>query len=105
MTSTYSYYTTLRQNIGGFTIQIHRVTDNYKLGGLLMQFNDREVFENLPTNLNNYFSWSGIEIKKYIKKKGIRGHVLCTWRIYSEKRATLAIDCNSDKNLDAPVYE
>jgi hypothetical protein len=79
MLTSYEYYTQFRKEHNAFTIVIERV-EKSQCKGILLTFKDSEVFNELPENLGNYYSWAAILIKKYIKEKyGITGKCLCSY--------------------------
>ncbi len=112
--STYNYYTKFRKTNNAFTVTIHDVQDRSKI---IMIFNDSDVFQDLPKNLGNYFSWA-IQIKKYLKilmgdpNNGLKQQIYnCTF--YSnynteyEKRyhAEIIMDLRSNKDIDGTLWQ
>ena len=108
MTSPYDYYTKLRKD-NPFTVEIKRI-ENTAVTDLLLTFDDLIVIDILPENLGNYYSYMSIQIKKYIKKQyGLTGKVLCTfysnYKHNKEKRAFIVMNCDSELELDAQLYQ
>jgi hypothetical protein len=115
MSDLYKCYTQLRQN-NPLTIEIYRI-ENCKKCDLLLVFDDRDVVRYLDKNIGNYYSWMAIKIKSYIKEvHQLKGTVSCIYysNYYSNshketnlkiKKASIVIDCNSNLDLDAPLYQ
>ena len=109
MSSLCDYYSEFRKN-NPITAEIIRIEDS-KLKNVLLVFNDNEVAVTLPENIGNYYAWMAIEIKKHIKNKyQISGLVKCIfYSNYKEqnekKQASIVINCDTDSDLDAPLFQ
>ena len=71
----------------------------------IIKIKDTDVLPELPDNLGNYYSWSAKILKKYFKKDGYHGKYKMEWHNNNERIASIVIDCDSDKDLDAMVFQ
>ncbi len=78
---------------------------NATLSDVILRLNDIDVLPDLPENLNNYFTWSGKHIKKYLKKQNYKGTHKLSWHVGDVRKATLIVDCDTEKDKDAPVFQ
>ena len=104
----WKYYTKLREK-NPFTVEIIRI-ENGELKELLFVFDDAIVAQTLPDNLGNYYSWMAIQVKKYIKSEyKLTGLVKCifysNYETNKKCHASIVIDCDSNKDLDAFLYQ
>lgn len=110
MSSAYKYYTDFRKKNDAFTIVIERIKNNSCAEQLLI-LEDSKVIQEIPENLCNYYAWAAIAIKKHIKDKyKLSGTCMCSFYSnytsnYRKKHAHIVIDCDSNLDLDAPVYQ
>jgi len=100
------YIRALRKEQIFITVQsVYDESFDSTLGDVILRLNDIHVLPELPENLGNYFTWSGILVKKYLKKKGYKGFYKLAWLVDDKQRATLIVDCDTNNEEDAPVFE
>ena len=113
MSSTKKYYDKMRNERGSFTIVITKIVDGICEKLPLMIFKDTEVFNEIADNVGNFFSWSAIHIKKYLKDRGVSDTVFCEWYMYSDNEddnkkryAHIVLGCGSDGQFsDGTLYQ
>lgn len=98
--ASYQYYSLIRFNCA-IIVRLHHIT-NTTFTPILI--NDKEIFTSLPLKLNNYYSWAAIEIKKYLKQKNITSVYKCIFMYEGKDQASIVINCNSNKDIDAMVF-
>lgn len=118
MTNSCEFYTNLREGIGGFTIELTRImnskTEDFEKDLAPFPFlimNDYLLFNKLPENLNNYYSWAALEVKKFLQKQKVHGNIKCIFysRYFTkekENHAHTVINCDRfSGDLDAPIWQ
>ena len=113
MSETYEYYSKFKKDNDAFTI----IIEDLGKRRILKVFNDNLVFQNLPQNLGNYFSWAAIQIKKYLKDLVVdpaNGLQLQVYKciFYSNYKtperkyhAEILINLESNKDIDGVLYQ
>lgn len=102
-----NYIQNLRKDQITITVQTVTYDDKFNstLSEIILRLNDIDVLPELPENLNNYYTWSGIHVKKYLKKQNYKGTHKLTWLVGEVSIATLIVNCDTDRDKDAPVYQ
>jgi hypothetical protein len=97
-------------------MEIHRI-ENSKTSELLYSLMASdvvkpEIFRTKVREIGNYYSWMAIHIKRYLKTElHVTGVVKCTFYLLDsttnkkEYRASIVINCNTEANIDAPLFQ
>lgn len=106
MSTTYEYYTQLRQQYGGFQLKLFLLVDHVLIEDNPITLNDNEVFTELPDNLNNYYTWAAIKIKPHLKiNRGLSGTYKCCFFLDNVMKASIVINFDSPRDLDSFVFQ
>ncbi len=79
---------------------------------IILKLRDIDVLPELPDNLGNYFTWSGIILKKHFQKLDYKGRYKIEWHHVNHGKdskdkllATLVINCDTSNETDASVFQ
>ena len=95
----------MRNKRGPFTIVITKIINGSCEKLPLMIFKDTDVFSEIADDVGNFFSWSAIYIKRYIKDRGVSDTVFCEWYLdydgmSSSSERNLAIAVPFESNIE-----
>lgn len=110
MSTTYDYYTQLRQQYGGFQLKLFPLIGRGDSRVLIEDnpviLDDNEVFTELPENLNNYYTWAAIKIKPHLKTyRKLSGIYKCCFYLDNVMKASIVINFDSPRDLDSFVFQ
>ena len=113
--SIYHYYTKIRSDEDGIIVSLHRIIERESDGTIRCRldenfvpitFKDTAVFNELPPNLGNYYTWAAIQIKKYLQNMlNLKEVYKCSFYHTGKLKATIVIDCGSDHDTDDPLFQ
>jgi len=98
------------------SIQINEIIKKEKygneLGEILITLKVDDLFtdDEIPKNLNNFYTWAAIQIKKFLKReKQMLGLVRCTYYINYDTnpkyQSSIVMNLDTERELDATLFE